>query len=99
MATVPAGGQFPTKDQGALSRLSASAKGLPEPSTYMVAVATGPTKSAIRGSKPPAEITFPWAFVPPPKPHVWKVTVSEAASVKLASKTLCGLLKVPESER
>jgi hypothetical protein len=54
----------------------------------MVAVAKGPANSAIRGSKPPAEMTCPAALVPPPKPQVLNVMVSEAASVKVTSKTL-----------
>jgi hypothetical protein len=61
----------------------------------MVAVGTGPVKSAIRGSKPPAEITCPAALVPPPKPHVWKVMVSEAERTKVVQKTLSGVLRVP----
>jgi len=68
MATVPAAGQFPTYDHGALDKLSASASGLPEPSTYMVAVAAGPENKAIKGSKPPAGITWPSAFRSAAKP-------------------------------
>jgi hypothetical protein len=65
----------------------------------MVAVAIGPLNKARRESKPPAGITCPAAFVPPPKPHVWKVTVSAAVRVKVVSKTSSGELRVPVNER
>jgi hypothetical protein len=61
----------------------------------MVAVATGPEKREIKGSKPPAGITCPPAFVPPPNPHVWNVTMLDAGSVKVASRTLSGVVRVP----
>jgi hypothetical protein len=61
----------------------------------MVGVAEGPKKSDIKGSKPPAGITCPAAFVPPPNPHVWNVTVLADVSEKVVSKTLTGVARVP----
>jgi hypothetical protein len=61
----------------------------------MVAVAAGPEKRAINGSKPPEGITCPPAFVPPPNPHVSKVTKPEDGSEKVVSKTLSGVASVP----
>jgi hypothetical protein len=82
-----------------LDKASESANGFPEPSTAIVAVLTGPSNSEIKGSKPPAGIAWLAAFVPPPKPHVWKVTVSFAVSVKVVSKALSGEPRVPVYER
>jgi hypothetical protein len=64
----------------------------------MVAVATGPEKRAINGSKPPGGIACPAALVPPPNPQVWKVTMLEEGSVKVVSKTLSGVASVPVKE-
>jgi hypothetical protein len=57
-----------------------------------------PEKRAIRGSNPPAEIIWSAPLVPPPKPHVWIVTVPSAVSVKGVSNTSSGVLKVPVYE-
>jgi hypothetical protein len=65
----------------------------------MVAVAAGPENKEIKGSKPPAGITWLLAFIPPPNPHVSKVTVLEDGSEKTVSKTLSGVARVPVNAR
>src|SRR5580693_3028452 len=61
----------------------------------MVAPGPVPEKMARKGSVPPGKMVAPWAFTPPPKPHVCKVIVAEKARVNVVSKTSVEPVSVP----
>jgi hypothetical protein len=67
-------------------------------SVRIVAFVAEPEKSATRESNPPGEISWPAAFVPPPKPHVCTCIVDVEDRVNVCWNALSGEAKVPVSE-
>jgi hypothetical protein len=95
MATVPAGGAVAYIRPGRIEEIIGICQWVARAVHYDRGRGDRATKERQQRIKAARRVTCPAAFVPSPKPQVWKVTRSVAVRVKVVSKVSSGELSVP----